>query len=158
VRNHGERNLWERLRINMVGRWQAPVRHEDVAGVGVADTSFVCGGRHQWMELKFRDRWPARATTKVVIESLTPDQVNWLEMKGRAGGDVWLLLQVDETVLLYDWTAVRRIEEGLLRPQLERLARRRWLKILKYRTLAAEFEAGCGNELEVRHGYQSTSE
>lgn len=87
-----ENALWQALRKNM--RWQEATRHEEAFQSGVADVSFVAGGRHGWLELKFLPEWPHRAGTVVRIEHFTEDQRRWLAAKGKEGGRTWLLLQI----------------------------------------------------------------
>lgn len=97
-----EAGLWKRLKQNL--KWKAATRHEDKLSSGVADVSFATiSGAHGWMELKKIDSWPRRDTTLVRIAHFTEDQRHWLDEKGKAGGNTWILVQVDDYLLLYSW-------------------------------------------------------
>lgn len=137
-----ESNLWNRLRRNMRDLWGAPQRHEDSITAGIADVSFACGGRHHWMELKYLDEWPKRATTVVRVEHFTNEQRSWLRAKGEAAGDTWMLLQVEDELLLFDWqAAVERVGHAT-REELISIAAWTGGRKADYQTLAETLARG----------------
>jgi hypothetical protein len=73
-----------------------------------------------WLELKELDRWPARPATRVVIPSLTLEQVRWLGRWSAAGARAELLLQVHRDYLLLD----ARTVQALFRRELTQAALR----------------------------------
>lgn len=79
-----------------------PVAIENSVGIGTPDINFVGG----WMELKKLKRWPVRASTPVRVPHYTPHQRLFARQRARAGGHVWLLLQVGrEYILLHGLVA-----------------------------------------------------
>jgi len=97
-----ENSLWRKVRKNMAERWDEATRHEDKLNLGVCDVSFVCGGKHGWMELKHLPKWPARPGTVVRCDHYTEDQRVFLKRKGKHAGGVWLFVQIDRDHLLFD--------------------------------------------------------
>lgn len=103
-----EKNLARKLMRNM--QWDEGTRHEDAYQSGIADVSFCAGGLHGWLELKFTDDWPARSTTIVRPKHpLTYAQKEFLTLKGKRGGNTWVLWQIGDSHLLYDWTKIEHI-------------------------------------------------
>lgn len=115
------------MRTKMHGKWQEATRHEDMLQSGIADVSYVCNGRHGWIELKHRHEWPKRESTIVRLDHYTDAQRIWLKHKGRAGGFTWLFLQVERDYLLFDWLAAQSVG-SLNRDGLEKIATAVWLK------------------------------
>lgn len=75
---------------------------ENPARPGTPDVNFVEG----WLELKVLDKWPARAHTKVSVPCFTQQQRVWLTRRYVAGGNVWLLIRIeDDWVLLNGFKA-----------------------------------------------------
>lgn len=106
----GEQNLWNTLKRHAMkdASWAHFNRHEDSAGVGIADVSFVIKpglGRsvRGWIELKHIREWPKRPTTTLKLKHFKQEQRNWLRKQGSLGGHTWLLLQVDRDYLLFHW-------------------------------------------------------
>lgn len=134
-----ENNLWNRLRSK--GIFEEATRHEDKLANGIADLSFVCGGRHGWMELKFVAMWPKRKDTVVRVPHFTTAQREFLETKGRCGGNTWLFMQVEDDHLLFSWQNVGWIghsdKESLLIA-----ADFAWIKRMNYKQLK---EALCAS-------------
>jgi hypothetical protein len=122
----GNGKVWKHLSGVMRGRWDAR-RHEDALGAGVPDVSYGCGGADGWIELKALDRWPARPDTLVRLDNLTPEQLRFLENRGRAGGGrCFVLLAVGGQYLLFRWDQARRLREGATRAELEVLSAGAW--------------------------------
>ena len=103
---------------------------ENPACPGTPDVQFIDG----WLELKFKEKWPAREDTTVRIEHFSPQQRIWLlrryltcEKRGTRHGQVFLLLYVAETKehLLFDgMTAARWVaKDGATRAKLYEWAR-----------------------------------
>ncbi len=69
---------------------------ENPAQPGTPDVNFVEG----WIELKKLNAWPRDKMAIVKCEHFTPQQRNWLSLRHRKGGNVWLLLQVKNEWLL----------------------------------------------------------
>jgi len=80
-------------------------RIEDLTAAGLPDIAYVVYGGHAgWIEAKYLPAWPKRRTSRVVIRSLTDQQVLFLEAWDRYGGTAFLALRVER------WY-------GLLRPR-----------------------------------------
>ncbi len=109
---------------------------ENPAFPGTPDVQHIDG----WLELKFREKWPAREDTTVRIEHFSPQQRIWLlrrfmacekrQMRCEHGvhhGQAFLLLYVAETKehLLFDgMTAARWVaKDGATRAKLYEWAR-----------------------------------
>lgn len=86
-----------RSRVARALKRHDPRQVENSVGPGTPDTNFVEG----WLELKWVRRAPARAETPVTIHHFTSQQRVWLSRRARAGGNVWLLLQVGQVWLLF---------------------------------------------------------
>lgn len=116
-----ERGLWRTLRANL-SPYGRLVRIESETEAGISDVAYCINGHAGWLELKEIAGWPKRSSTKVRVPSLTLDQVIFLERWVAAGGDAYLLLQVDSTYLLLTATAARALWNGVPRAELENLA------------------------------------
>lgn len=75
-----------------------PISVENPAYPGTPDVNFVEG----WVELKQLPEWPKKEATPVAVPHFTPQQRIWLLKRARAGGNIWLLLQVEKEWLLLD--------------------------------------------------------
>lgn len=89
-----EQQMWKTLQGLMAGCWDAQ-RHEDRFEIGIPDVSFAAPGISGWIELKKLPKWPSRDTAVLRVPHLYPEQVNWLETRGRwSDGCAWLLLAI----------------------------------------------------------------
>jgi hypothetical protein len=102
-----EHRLWEYLRDGMGGAWAAQ-RHEDKLSTGIPDVSYSIS-RHGWIELKYISTKPSKSTSILRIPHYTEDQRNWLTSHGSRAGLCFLLLQVEKTYMVFDWTKAWRV-------------------------------------------------
>lgn len=102
-----ESNLWSYLRVGMGPLWEAQ-RHEDKLTSGIPDVSYSIT-HHGWIELKYLPDKPKRDNSILKIDHYTPEQRNWLTLHGARGGLCFLMLQVDKTYMIFDWTKAQRI-------------------------------------------------
>ena len=94
--------LWHQLSKVMGPFWHAQ-RHEEASGAkGVPDASFGMFGVNGWIELKTIEGWPKNPNKIVEIKHFTAEQKLWMLMRGRAGGNTWLFLKVENDYLLFD--------------------------------------------------------
>ena len=71
---------------------------ENPVGPGTPDINY-CEG---WLELKALDAWPVRPDTVVRVPHFTQQQRILLTKRAAAGGNVWLLLTVGRTWMLFE--------------------------------------------------------
>jgi len=109
------------------------VRVENPVGPGTPDVNW-CGRNRAtgevstgWVELKYLEAWPKRASTLVRIKHYTQQQRDWLLLRHAAGGRVALLLQVRREYLLFKGAACQEVG-GLRRYDLLSLASDHWLQ------------------------------
>lgn len=75
-----------------------PVPVENSCRPGTPDVSITTG----WIELKWMKAWPKiKPDDPVLLDHYTPQQRLWAQQRHRAGGNVWLLLQVGQEFLLF---------------------------------------------------------
>lgn len=75
---------------------------ENTVKVGCPDIEYHGG----WIEVKRTREWPARPDTVVRLDhDLTEEQRIWIKRRIRVGGVVWVLIQIDQTYLLFDGVA-----------------------------------------------------
>jgi hypothetical protein len=104
-----ERAFWKRIKrctqdINII--WQ---RIESGAvGTGTPDLAYTVDGAMGWVELKHKAAWPMRETTEVKLR-FPPEQRNFIWKHGKLGGRAWLLLQVSDDILLFNWKEAHNI-------------------------------------------------
>ena len=94
---------------------------ENPAYPGTPDINYVGG----WLELKWIEDWPKRATTPVVIPHFTPQQRVWAIRRSRVDPNgIWLILEVGRPKqwLLFRGRDVREIGKTLTRDDLCALA------------------------------------
>jgi len=97
-------------------------RIEDSIARGVPDIFAVLDGQAFWIEAKYRERWPARASTKVRV-GLRPEQVIWLMDCWDAGGWCYVVLRVGRSETLWFRGAdARRIADGMTADRLRKIA------------------------------------
>ena len=84
--------------VEMLKEWDAVAVENPQACPGTPDVNFV----HGWVELKKLPSWPKRATTPVRLPHFTPQQRVWHQRRWKAGGAVWMLLQVERDWLLFE--------------------------------------------------------
>ena len=81
---------------------------ENHVGVGTPDVNYL----HGWVELKCLDKWPKRPGTPVKLHhDLTLEQRIWLKRRWAAGGEAYVILQVQKTQdwLLFDGPTAARL-------------------------------------------------
>ena len=89
-------------------------RIENRVGTGTPDVAYCLRRRPKgpitsgWLELK-QTEWPSRSGTPFTIESLTLNQVQFLERWSKNGGMAFLLAQVDHDYLLWHPQKIRPI-------------------------------------------------
>ncbi len=71
---------------------------ENPANPGTPDVNFIEG----WIELKVLEKWPIRTKTLVRISHFTQQQRTRLMARQVLGGNVFLLLKVNQEWLLFD--------------------------------------------------------
>lgn len=105
-----ESALWHYVRKGMVGKWHVS-RIESSGGNGVPDVSFGIPRINGWIELKYRDEWPKRNTTKVKIP-LRPEQKHWIRARMETAGNVWVLFRIDQDFFLVTgWQALDNLND-----------------------------------------------
>lgn len=74
-------------------------KHNDSCTVGVPDVSLYIRRRDRnvWLELKSKDDWPARASTKIWWDHYTEQQALWLRTRNG-----WLLMRIGKQYILLD--------------------------------------------------------
>lgn len=85
--------------------------HEDLLNTGVPDISYS-HLVHGWIELKYAEAWPKRASTPLRLPHYTKEQKAWLLRRGRAAGHCWLFLRVGRAeFLLFDHERAQHVGE-----------------------------------------------
>lgn len=95
---------------------------ENGARPGTPDVNITTG----WIELKKMEKWPARDTTALRVEHFSPQQKIWIARRERAGGRVWVLLQVGTDYLLLKGGVAVNLLGSSPKEVLEAAAIRRW--------------------------------
>ena len=95
-----------------------------VGALGCPDVNYIEG----WIELKWRRAWPKGEDTKVSLDHFTLVQRRWLNKRYTAGGNAWLLLQVQREWLLFTGRDAKDYVGFLTRKGLYKVARARWTK------------------------------
>lgn len=87
-----EQRLWDRTKSYLKPfKGIRLERYENVMGVGCPDVLAICDGLVTWVELKFVEGLPARATTRVFPGALTREQMNWhLDWRQHGGRSIVL--------------------------------------------------------------------
>ena len=105
-----EATLRNYIRKGLHAKGVLTTHHEDMLAVGLPDLSYSHGGVHGWIELKWLEHWPYRATTPVRLSRYTKEQKHFLLTRGRTGGRCWLLLRVGIEHLLFDHERSQHID------------------------------------------------
>jgi len=111
------------IRVVKAIRRLDPVRVENKAGLGTPDVNYVEG----WIELKWLRQWPVRETTIVRLEHYTAQQRVWAMKRSRAGGNVWLLLEVKHEWLLFKGDVAAQALNKSTRAELYEAAFHVWI-------------------------------
>ncbi len=105
-----ENALWQTFKRNMsvFGRFD---RHEDKLSLGVPDISYCIfnGASKGWIELKYVEAPPKRASTIFRIDHFTREQKAWLRGRGESGDNCWVFLQMGREYYLFDWASAQLI-------------------------------------------------
>lgn len=104
-----------------------------VGVLGTPDVNYIEG----WIELKWRRTWPKRPETIVTIDHFTLEQRRWLNKRFMAGGNAWLLLQVQREWLLFTGRGAKEYVGLLSRSGLYGAVRARWTNGIKKEGLIA---------------------
>lgn len=85
-----------------------------MVGPGTPDVNITTG----WIELKKLDGWPAKDETPLRVPTYTPQQKIWALKRARAGGRVWMLIQVGKDFVLLDGVVAANVLGSSTRQQL----------------------------------------
>ena len=116
-----ERKLYDRLRHNI--KTIDFQRVETTVGSGVPDVNFCCSESivEGWIELKKIHR-PKRETTDIRI-GIRPSQIAWITRRRiRFYGTVWILVQVDSDLYMFDGKDVKELSRPVPQKRFEELA------------------------------------
>ena len=105
-----EATLRNYIRKGLHVRGVLTTHHEDMLITGLPDLSYSHSGVHGWIELKWLEHWPHRATTPVRLSRYTKEQKHFLLSRGRVGGRCWLLLRVGTEHLLFDHERAQHVD------------------------------------------------
>lgn len=97
-----ESSFWAYLKGVMAQCWEA-TRIETSTALGVPDVTYTIPQGHGWIELKYLQAFPKRATTAVRLAHFTDAQKNWMRQRGRLADAVWLFVRVGNEFFLFDW-------------------------------------------------------
>ena len=116
-----ESGLWATMKkgVSRFGDFQ---RIESVVGSGVPDVNYCVGGNEGWIELKHVKAWPKRSRTNVPIEYRSEQPVWWYNRR-KAGGRVWVFIQVGSWYGLFD---PGRMQLAMTQEQCRELATASW--------------------------------
>lgn len=123
-----ESQLWQHVKRVLTKAATAPLylrRVENPLNDGHPDVEYLYRGSAGVIELKQREAWPKRPTTKVRLQHYTKAQRDDLRERYMAGGRAFLLLQVAEEYLLVCMPKALLVGQ-VTREDLYRLAVRRW--------------------------------
>ena len=99
-----ESNFWFYLNTGMGTAWDAQ-RHEDKWASGIPDVSFGIVGKsgkvNGWIELKWANKWPKKASDPLRLDHYTVEQRRWLYKRYQFGGNTYLALQVANEYFLF---------------------------------------------------------
>ncbi len=106
-----EQRLWDRLRKVAAGRLHTE-RIENVVGVGRPDVDTLVAGSFVPIELKQIDKWPVRATTRVMGDrGLSQVQKNWHLTWRRWGGTSLIVVGVVDEVFAFSGATADHVNE-----------------------------------------------
>jgi hypothetical protein len=125
-----EDRLWRYIRDGMGPLWE-PQRIEYRLTAGIPDVAYSIT-RHGWLELKYLPKKPTRGLLK--IPHLTDDQRNWAAAHGSRSGLCFILLQVEDSYMLFDWTKSYMVGR-LSYEDHTKIATRFWFKRIHWREL-----------------------
>lgn len=96
-----EASLWALVRDEL-GPYGDLVRVENRVEPGTPDVNYAFhGGRGEgWLELKDADAWPVRGGV-LRMEHVTEVQRRWWLRRAGAGGQIWVLVRVARTYMLF---------------------------------------------------------
>lgn len=112
--------------VKMLEPWHA-VAVENPAFPGTPDVNYAEG----WIELKWVRWWPAREDTIVEVDHYTPQQKVWSRLRWKAGGNMYLLLQVAQDYFLFTGDVAPKVVGKATRQELHDAAEYHWHRGLK---------------------------
>ncbi len=119
-----EKKAWEWLRDGVKGMTGLHLqRVESSVAQGVPDVEGCIRGSAFWMELKAA-REPATDTSLVICEPLKERQLQFIERRLKAGGNVWILYRVGRRVYLIHGKDAAQVAP---RPRLLHLRHLSWV-------------------------------
>ncbi len=104
-----ETTAWDGIRPLFHQLGLDPVRVENVLRPGHPDVDYTHGN----IELKYMERFPVGAATRVRVPKLTGEQVGWLTRRSLKGGLCWLLVRVGKEWYLFPGADVYDVWKGL---------------------------------------------
>jgi hypothetical protein len=106
-----EQRLWDRLRKVAAGKLHTE-RIENIVGVGRPDVDTLVAGSFVPIELKQIDKWPARASTRVLGNNgLSQVQKNWHLIWRRWGGTSLIVVGVADEAFAFSGATADHVNE-----------------------------------------------
>ena len=105
-----ESQFWGKIRGGMLGKWHA-TRIESATMAGIPDICATIPGRHLWIELKYLEAFPKKASTKVRIDHFTDKQREWIMSRGQLAGNVWVIIGVGKEFFVFPYHDAYNITE-----------------------------------------------
>jgi hypothetical protein len=121
-----ESDLWTQVKRALKHPRHDVHRVENSVSLGYPDVDYCLDGATGWIELKRRPAWPKRASTIVKLPHYTQAQRQKLVKRGQCGGLAFLLVQVADDYLLFDWVAAAGVGLAWTRVELFIHARCAW--------------------------------
>jgi len=116
-----EKRLIQKFNLVMRPEWVSYQIESPSTARGFPDRYFAVEGRHGLIEFKYLPRWPSRPHTIVKIEHYTAQQKAFINICGsKAGGGVFLVIQIGADVLIFDWEGAQRVGR-MKRYQMDRV-------------------------------------
>jgi hypothetical protein len=138
-----EQGVWNTLKRGMATSGWHATRVESSSGNGYPDLSVGLPRVSGFIELKYREEWPKRQSTKVKLE-LRPEQKLWFRERGNLSGNVWAFVRISDHFFLVDWRqSLVAAEEGWTFGEWVELSNGCWNKRVNFIELYELLKGGC---------------
>ena len=111
-----ESSLWRYIKAGLANHRILLTRIESSSGNGVPDVTYTTETGHHWLELKYIKEWPKRESTLVKLP-LRPEQKLWINTRGSLGGDVRVLVRIENEFFLVSHHEIYELCEGKTRAE-----------------------------------------
>lgn len=137
-----QENSFKKYLLRVMGTLWDVQSHEDKYSPGIPDLSYGVDQTNGWIELKYINEWKPNGNP-VKPDHYTAIQVNWLNRRGKKGGNCFIMVHIAADTFLLSFEHAKRVRAGMNREQYRKYAIGHWAGPVQSWELKDLLSGGC---------------